>query len=381
MAEKILIVDDDLETLRLIGMILQRQGYQSITATSGDQAITLMQTEKPDLIILDVMMPDMDGFQVARHIRKHFKTAEVPILMFTAKTQVEDKVAGYDSGVDDYLTKPIHPAELVARVKTLTARGKQRSEERCDRGYVLAVVAPRGGLGASSLSINLALAYHSRTRNEVIAAEMHSGRGSWVYDLGLPPSSSLSKLLRLDPTEITIKAVEQELTRTNFGVRLLLASNQLADVELAYNTNRIQTIIQKVACLAKLLILDIGAPGLPDFDSIIEECDELILITEPYPGSMKRTRELINELAVFGVEKTKRLTIVALNRIRADIQLTVPQIEEALEHPIAINIPAFPEMAYQAALRLVPLIQVQPESVVAQQVNRLAAMIEERIPR
>src|SRR5690349_3477131 len=109
MAEKILIVDDDLETLRLVGMMLEKQGYSILAASSGSEAINKAQSERPDIILLDVMMPDMDGYEVTRALRAGAKTADIPILMFTAKSQVDDKIAGYNAGVDDYLTKPVHP--------------------------------------------------------------------------------------------------------------------------------------------------------------------------------------------------------------------------------------------------------------------------------
>jgi DNA-binding response OmpR family regulator len=109
MVEKILIVDDDVDTLRLVGLMLQRQGYQIVAATNGQQGLARAVEERPDLILLDVMMPDMDGYEVTRRLRKDPATAAIPILMFTAKTQLDDKVAGFEVGADDYLTKNSWP--------------------------------------------------------------------------------------------------------------------------------------------------------------------------------------------------------------------------------------------------------------------------------
>src|ERR1051325_3011910 len=142
MSEKILIIDDDLDTLRLVGLMLQRQGYQISAATNGQQGLEKAFDEDPDLILLDVMMPEMDGYEVARRLRQNPSTLETPILMFTAKTQLDDKVIGFEVGANDYLTKPTHPSELQARVKTLLARvgdkkpttGSLRDE---NRGYVI----------------------------------------------------------------------------------------------------------------------------------------------------------------------------------------------------------------------------------------------------
>ncbi|MHB8087441.1 MAG: response regulator transcription factor, partial [Anaerolineaceae bacterium] len=158
MTEKILIVDDDVETLRLVGLMLQRQGYQIVAANNGSQAISMARAESPDLIILDVMMPDMDGYQVTAELRKDPQLADTPILMFTAKSQVDDKVAGYDAGVDDYLTKPVHPAELIAHLKALLSRTRARQPAKTPKpaAYTVGVVGCKGGLGSSTLAINLA---------------------------------------------------------------------------------------------------------------------------------------------------------------------------------------------------------------------------------
>jgi DNA-binding response OmpR family regulator len=101
MAEKILIVDDDIDTLRLVGLMLQRQGYEISAASNGIQALAMAQRERPDLILLDLMMPDIDGVEVTRRLRSIDTTKDVPIIMFTAKTQVEDKILGFEAGADD----------------------------------------------------------------------------------------------------------------------------------------------------------------------------------------------------------------------------------------------------------------------------------------
>src|SRR5512143_2298055 len=129
MAEKILIVDDDLETLRLVGLMLQRQGYEISAASNGEQGLDKAWEEKPDLILLDIMMPGMDGYEVTRKLRGNPSTLSTPILMFTAKTQLDDKVVGFDVGADDYLTKPTHPSELQAHVKALLARSVQKDSD------------------------------------------------------------------------------------------------------------------------------------------------------------------------------------------------------------------------------------------------------------
>lgn len=380
MSAKLLIVDDDLETLRLVGLMLQRQGFQIVAANNGMQALTLAEKEQPAMILLDVMMPDMDGYEVTRRLRQNPATAGILVLMFTAKSQVDDKVAGYDAGADDYLTKPIHPAELVARIKALLARGRSRLEPTsATRGYTIGVLSPKGGMGVSTLVLNLGIILHQKIKKDVLAAELRPGHGTWALDLGFASPEGLNRLLTSKPQEITINLVEEELLRTTFGVRLLMASVRKKDVDLAANTAQLEALLQTLPLLAPVVLLDIGDNLLHNFDRLINYCQEVLLVTEPNPGSLHHTKLLIEEMSERGFGKSKFLNLVVVNRVRADVSLSLTQMQEALGLPIAQVIPPAPEMAFQAALRNVPLIYVQPEGLLAQQLGHLADSILERV--
>jgi len=119
---KILVVDDDIAINELIKVNLDIWGYDVINAYDGIQGFTLAKQEAPDLIILDVMMPDVDGYTVAKRVRENVSTKNIPILMLTAMGQLEDKVKGFDIGVDDYLVKPFEMEELKVRVRALLKR-------------------------------------------------------------------------------------------------------------------------------------------------------------------------------------------------------------------------------------------------------------------
>ncbi|MCL4263339.1 MAG: response regulator transcription factor [Anaerolineae bacterium] len=126
MSIKILVVEDDKTLLETLEYNLQRQGYEVVTTENGRTALTLARVQKPDLLILDVMLPGLDGFEVCRILRKEFST---PILMLTAKSEEVDKVVGLEMGADDYLTKPFSMRELLARVKALLRRVELIREE------------------------------------------------------------------------------------------------------------------------------------------------------------------------------------------------------------------------------------------------------------
>ena len=120
--KRILVVDDDRNLRKIIQTNLELAGYDVSTAANGEEALRLLDSMQPDLIVLDVMMPMMDGYEVARRIRRHPSNTHVPIIMLTAKSEVEDKLAGFEAGADDYITKPFGPQELLARVKAKIRR-------------------------------------------------------------------------------------------------------------------------------------------------------------------------------------------------------------------------------------------------------------------
>ncbi len=385
MPEKILIVDDDIETLRLVGLMLQRQGYKIVAANNGQQALSMTKAESPDLILLDIMMPDMDGYEVTKQIRSDPNTKGIPIIMFTAKSMVDDKVAGFDSGVDDYLTKPTHPAELTAHVKALLARNIKKSTASLEapppKGLVCAVISAKGGIGTTTLSVNVGVALRQRTKSEVIVAEIRPSQGTLGIDLGYTNVTEFDRLVKHPATEITQNMVQNELVLHSSGVKLLLASYKPNDIQYANDTDKLTTIVNHLGTLAQYTLLDIGANILPGIDKVLELCNETILVVEPMPNTITRTKVLLDDLADKGFSKSRILTLVLINRIRSDIQMSWTQVQEAIGIPITSIITPAPELAYQACTRSTPMILAQPDGIIAQQYVKIATALAQRGPQ
>lgn len=123
--QKIMIVDDDANICELLRIYLEKDGFSTLVATDGEQAIAFAQRYNPELILLDIMMPKLDGWQVCREIRKN---SSVPIIMLTAKGETFDKILGLELGADDYITKPFDTKEVVARIKAVLRRSGERSK-------------------------------------------------------------------------------------------------------------------------------------------------------------------------------------------------------------------------------------------------------------
>lgn len=386
MAEKILVVDDDLDTLRLVGMMLERQGYTIVAASNGNQAITMAQSEHPDLILLDVMMPDIDGVEVTRRLRSDEATRDVPIIMFTAKTQVEDKILGFEAGADDYLTKPTQPRELFAHVKAVLARtakarpaapATQTAAQTNERGHMVGILAVRGGLGVSTLSLNLGVALHEAYNKDVIVSEFRPGKGTISLELGYLRPEGLVHLLQKKPSEIDANTVDSELTSHTSGFRLLLASPQPRDAKYINHIESFEAITRQLVYLAKYIVIDLGTSLTPLAEKVLPLCDEVIIVVEPVPQTLAQTKALLDDLIALGLG-AGRINVVVVNRIRSGMQLSWSQVQEQLGRNIAVIFTPAPELAYQASTNNNPMILQQPESLTAQQFAKLAELVAQR---
>jgi DNA-binding response OmpR family regulator len=149
---KILVVDDESNILDVVELYLLREGFKVVRAADGPTALKLYAEEKPDLVLLDVMLPKMDGLEVLRQIRQHQQLA-VPVIMLTSKSEEEDKLVGLEAGADDYITKPFSPRELVARVKVAL----RRVEEQQNRATQIRARSNDEFISIEGLSINKTL--------------------------------------------------------------------------------------------------------------------------------------------------------------------------------------------------------------------------------
>lgn len=131
---KILVADDDRNICELLKLYLEKENYEAVVANDGEEALRVFEIETPDLILLDVMMPKLDGWQVCREVRKH---SECPIIMITAKGETFDKVLGLELGADDYVVKPFEPKEIIARIKAVMRRTGKVSVEQNQKKEVV----------------------------------------------------------------------------------------------------------------------------------------------------------------------------------------------------------------------------------------------------
>ena len=185
---RILVVDDEPEAVELVEFNLKQAGYAVTTAADGAEALKKARSQTPDLIVLDVMLPEMDGFEICKTLRLDSATAKVPIIMLTAKAAEIDRVLGLELGADDYLTKPFSPRELLLRVKKILARGEsaEKPKEQMRFGDLL-IDLPRHtatwkGRGMELTATEFRLLVTLAQRAGRVQSRDHLLRDVWEYD-------------------------------------------------------------------------------------------------------------------------------------------------------------------------------------------------------
>lgn len=377
MAEKVLIIDDDVDTLKLVGLMLERQGYEIAVASNGTIGLDKAAEVKPELILLDVMMPDLDGYEVTKRLRSDPGLAHIPIIMFTAKTMVDDKVAGFEAGVDDYLTKPTHPAELTAHVKAVLQRSAQARSTPEAKAQIVAFLGSRSGIGTTTLALNSGIILQE-AGYEVIVAELNPGRGSMGLELNLETSTGLSNLLSRSLKDIHLRSVESEMVEHSSGTRLILSSFHPRETELDQAVPQMEAVVNNMASMCDLLIIDLGAGMKPYIKAILQVVDRLILVVEPVYPSDTIGRALLQDLETGGFDERK-VSLALINRVRTSLQIPWRQVEQDLGIELAGIISPAPEQAHQAAQSGTPLAISYADNLIGDQLVKLAEYIKNHL--
>ncbi len=375
MPEKILIVDDDVDSLKLIGLMLQRHGYEVVAASAGSPAIQKANAEVPDLIILDVMMPDMNGYEVCRRLRANPTTTNIPIIMFTAKTLIDDKVAGFEAGADDYLTKPTHPAELASRVKAVLQRNASsgsRSSPQIEEasGLCIGVLGAKGGIGTTTLVMNMAAAL-KRKDEDPIVADFRLGSGSMGLYLGLGRSTGMANVLSCDPDAITSNKILEEIVTHPTGLRALLSSAHAQESLTQVSNEVVIKVVDTLKSIGVTVIFDLGSGITPLIDPLITQMDKLVIVIDPTGISLAMAGELLTNFVQRSDIMKSRINIVVVNRVQNSLQPAWHEVEQILNHEITSIIAAAPELAYQASEASTPMVFYQPNAIVSNQYVKL----------
>jgi DNA-binding response OmpR family regulator len=360
---KILVVDDEPNLLRMVSYTLQTEGFEVVVAQNGAEALDKVQTEKPDLVLLDVMLPDMSGVEVCEQLRKRPETIDLPVIMLSALSQVQDKVRCLEAGADEYVTKPIAPEELIARIKALLGRFRQmRHSFPKQTGKVLGFIGAKGGVGTTTVVLNVATAFVMQEKR-VVAVEIRPSYGTFSAQLNLVQPLGLVSLLDQDPSKINEHEVSLRLADLPSGLKLLVGPQCVAE-QRVIEPQRVETIIQIIASMADYTILDLPCQPSETNQEAIRRCDLVALVVEPEATALAAGIVAVDLMRSWGVYGN-RLGVIVVNRAPLVTPIKLDQFKTTLAHEVIGVIPTAADAFIGAQRAGLPIILHQPNSDVS----------------
>jgi DNA-binding response OmpR family regulator len=375
MAKRILVVDDQVEMLRMIGMNLQNKGYVIDVAQDAPAALEKINRAFPDLLILDIMLPGISGTDLLKQIRSDPRGVHLPVIILSALTEVDDKIAGLQAGADEYLTKPIDVRELTARVAALLERSDRlRQGGDGARAQVIAFLPAIGGIGTTSLTLNTAVAL-TRTKSSVVAVALHPSILSFRTFLGYPESAVSTEVFDLAPGEVTADLLRRALVRHPTGIRVLAAP---ADIERprTVSPELAANLLERLSLEAGFILVDLR-PTVNDVARVIlERSSQVLVVAEPTPACLDAARTAVAFARRWAV-MASRLACVLVNRSAIAASATAADVERALGIPVVASVPQAADALAAAHKRGQLILLHQPEHGMAQTVARLAGALAE----
>ncbi len=366
MGKKILVVDDDPSSLRLTKYMLSGEGYELITASNGVEGLQTASQEVPDLIVLDVMLPGMDGFEVCHRLRSGAKTARIPVVILSSKTRLTDRDIGLKVGADKYFTKPVDRREFLDIVQGLLAQKEKVYQERA---RIIAFIGSRGGVGTSTMVASVSVILAEKGYSPILV-DLCRSFGIVPALMGVKPAYTIATLFKGATGTFSRDDLKAALTQHSTGVRLL--SGEQAPEEYGRVTpDGIEVLLQELGVMADYILIDMPVSPSEVTGAVLSRCDFVNLVTDPGHQSLSRISPTVDMLSKLGVEQ-KRLGVVVVDRTGIGISSELSNITLIDNFPVMGIIPCDAKECTNAEERGTPVVLAAPSSSVAVALYRLA---------
>ena len=384
MAYKILIIDDHPETRSIIGHVLKQQGYHIVTAVNGAEGVETAIKEKPHLILCDYMMPIMDGIEAVTTLRKKPEFDKVPIIMFTAVDDPQQKLTAFNAGADDYLNKPTEPPELIDRVGILLESAYGSLPEPIDTDgetqlhdspllslppemdfsssepqQVIAVMGVRGGAGTTTMAINLASVL-AASGTVTTLADFDLTRGHIALYLNQKTAGGLNTLATCENNELAAQLPAHIVPYTR-NLRLLLSYLNIDGRYPMLSGSQGAAILTELSQSAQATVVDLGSSFNEVSRSTLEMSDQIVLCLRPERIALVAARQLLSHFKKILFPQTE-IHLVLMDFSNGGTNLPKTAVEGFLGYPVKATIPIPPREMAQTANKAKPLVTLSAQS-------------------
>jgi pilus assembly protein CpaE len=338
MSLKIMVVDDDPITRKLVSSLLGKNQFTVANAENGKDCLQQLPEFQPDLILLDVLMPEMDGYETCRAIRSNPGTAAVPIILLTALDTIEQKVMGFESGADDYLPKPFNTEELLAHIHALLriTNAPVTTKSKQVPATTLAVFSLRGGSGVSCISVNLAAGLAQLWDMDVALVDMVPVAGQSALFLNQTLKTTWSDILKKESADIDDRTVHSVLLQHPSRVFTLASPLKPEDSEL-FTPEKTGLVLDILRERFQYVVLDLPH-NLSDNTLVsLDLADVIVLLIQPEIASVRAAKMALDIFDTLQYDKNKIYYL--LNWTFPRHGLAIEDIEKFTRHKIERVIP------------------------------------------
>lgn len=359
----ILVIDDDLDLQTMLRLMLQRGGHVVTTTGDGADGLDKAHQMRPDMAIIDVMMPGMHGYEVCRQLRADPVTKDMKILILTARTQPVDRQEAIDAQADDFVAKPIAPAELLAKVDEILRR---RSGPRPEK-YIITFISLRGGVGVSSIATNLALSLQQQGQQTCLV-DLSPASGHIALQMRLQPKITWADWLRA-PDDLNAHAIGKYLLKHESGL-CVVAAPFLPEADLDLPVERFEAMLNLLRDQFEAVIID--APPVLNHaaHAALSMAEHIGLVLTPEVGSLQSTVATLRAFKKQLNISDDRIILIS-NQVSPRAGLAQPAIEKALNRTLNVSI-AYEDAQPAAFGQGMPLILTQPDSAFVHAVQQIA---------
>jgi CheY-like chemotaxis protein/MinD-like ATPase involved in chromosome partitioning or flagellar assembly len=312
---KVLVIDDEFPVRYLVEYQLKRNGFEAISAKDGPSGLEAAHAHKPDLIVLDIMMPKMNGFEVCEEIRKAPSISDIPVIFLTACLTQKHKLQAFESGADDYLVKPFQPDELLAHITAVLRRsGEQPVEEKKAEprlpNKIVSFFSPIGGVGTTTLAVQLSEAIALRENRPVFLLDLDLPSGSIAPMLDLHNQRHIIDLLNRHPDEITFSTIRQHAQRHQGNMFVIPTPFEWAEAAGQPPSGNLKPLLRMMMAAGYQVILDLGSSLSQLTLEGLRQSDIVYVVTSGQPVANKRHNAFMSSAAKLGLQPQKLLPVI-----------------------------------------------------------------------
>lgn len=339
---RVLLIDDEQFYLKLIQKKLTESDYELEYAKSGPEGLAKIPSFEPELLIVDLKMPEMDGFEILERLRKDSKFGSIPVIVITAKDELSEKLKAFELGADDYLVKPFQPEELVARMGILARRGKAmqvaqgKQSARVINSTVVAVHSLRGGLGCSSIAVNLGYAFQKLWGKEAILVDGVLTAGQIALMLDAKPLSTWENLVGINEEILDDAVVSEMMSEHKTGIRYI-ASPRFPIASDTFSSEVLGLFMEKVKAENEFVVIDTSHDFSDMAINMLNASSSIVLVMAPEMASLRSAMSAIEIYDRLGVSVDKMK--IVLNNNSSNSAIKQAQLEKVLKRPIDFVLP------------------------------------------